>query len=129
MPGVVLAVDDDRFSLAEELFETNHIISPVVALWDEPFYDQPNTYFSGQHSGRVFIDQAPFVPERTSSPFRGAALSRIGEAVNALRRFAESRGIHAADALLPEARRQLASANNRLTSEIQRNVFLAEPAP
>ena len=34
--------------LAQELFETNHIISPAVALWDEPYYAAKEPYFSDQ---------------------------------------------------------------------------------
>ncbi|MFK7788544.1 MAG: ABC transporter substrate-binding protein, partial [Phycisphaeraceae bacterium] len=49
-------------NLAQKLFESNHIISPAIDLWDEPYYAVKEPYFSGQQSGLMYIDQAPNVP-------------------------------------------------------------------
>ncbi len=115
--------------LARELFESNHIISAVVEYWDADFYAQPRPYFSGQQTGRLYIDQAPHVPHRTSSPFHSAALARISEAINDLKRFAEASNEYAPRALVPEAKRLLRAAEQRVRTEMSRNVFLSGDQP
>lgn len=113
--------------LAEKLFETNHIVSPNTDLWDRPYYHQPDPYFSGQLSGELYITQAPHVPTRISSPFHSIALTRIAEAVNALRRYALENEVYEAGQLLPEARRLLAKSQADVEREMRRNVFVGGP--
>ena len=60
---------------AEALFRRNGIVSPIRSHWTDPVYDQPDPYFCGQPVGRLFLDQAPHVPVRTSSPFNEQALT------------------------------------------------------
>ena len=119
--------------LAEELFRTNTIISPVREFWDSDFYREPDPYFSGQPSGTLFIDQAPDVPFRSSSPFHRMALTRIIEAVTTLYGEASAGRIVpvervTAEALLPRATALLAAAEARVRREMSRNVFLAREA-
>lgn len=114
--------------LAQELFETNHIISPAVALWDEPYYAAKEPYFSDQQSGLMYIAEAPNVPFRTSSPFHQVAMQQIMDATSALKTYAEANDAYDVAALLPEARRLLTQAEQRIEQEMSRNVFIAGPA-
>ena len=111
--------------LAEQLFKTNHIISPVIELWDEPFYKVKDPYFMNQRSGQWYIDHAPDVPERTSSPFHQVAMQQIMDAMFSLKRYADREGVYTPEALLPETRRLLAEAEGRIKMEMSRNVFIS----
>lgn len=111
--------------LAQELFESNHIISPVVDLWDEPFYAKRSDYFSGQQSGLAYIAQATNVPPRSSSPFHTIALQRILDTSTRLKNYADANNIHDADALIPQAKRLLEETESLMLAEMQRNVFIA----
>ncbi len=115
--------------LAEELYRSNSVISPVREFWSLPVYDEPDPYFSGQAAGRIFVDMAPDVPMRTSSPFNNLAFARVQEAVIALWNYAEANDIHDAEALMPEARRQLGLAEEQVRKLMDRNVFLKETQP
>jgi arabinosaccharide transport system substrate-binding protein len=119
--------------IAEALFAKSNIISPVKRFWDEPFYAQPDAYFSGQASGTAYIKQAPHVPPRSSNPFKVMALTRIGEATSALHAEASQGRIvpveqMSPEALLPRARELLDEAQQRVLKEMGRNVFLRDDA-
>lgn len=111
--------------LAQKLFETNHIISPVVDLWNEPYYAVKNPYFSDQQSGLMYIEQAPNVPYRTSSPFHQVAMQQIMDAGVALKNYADANDTYNPNDLMPEAKRLLAAAEERIKKEMSRNVFIA----
>jgi arabinosaccharide transport system substrate-binding protein len=114
--------------LAQKLFESNHIISPAVDLWDESYYAVKEPYFSDQQSGLMYIDQAPNVPFRTSSPFHQVAMQQIMDAASALKTFAEASDAYELDTLMPEAKRLLKAADERIAQEMSRNVFIAGDA-
>ncbi len=115
--------------LAEKLFESNHIISPMTDLWEEPYYAAKEPYFSGQQSGLMFIDQAPHVPFRTSSPFHQVAMQQIMNVAFDLKQYAEDNDAYDIDDLVPEAERLLGLAEQRIKKEMSRNVFIAEGDP
>lgn len=112
--------------LAEELYRSNSIITPVREFWDMPIYDKPDPYFSGQPAGRLFVNQAPNVPLRTSSPFNSLALARTQKAIIALHKYAQDNEVYDAQSLMPEARRQLAMAEADVRKLMDRNVFLKD---
>jgi len=112
--------------VAEELFATNCIISPVKALWDEPFYDQPDPFFGGQKIGRLYIDYAPQIPIRTASPYTTSAEQAISTAAMALRSYADRNSSYDVDALAPEALRLLEKAQSELTRLMSRNSLWEE---
>ena len=114
--------------LAKQLYESNGIISPIRRLWDREYYDKADPYFQGQAPGRMYIDLAPSVPRRTSSPFNQIAKERVRDALSRLRQHAEAEGLYSVEALLPEARRQLKSAHEDIQGRVDRNVFLKEDA-
>ncbi|MAE63700.1 MAG: hypothetical protein CMJ18_05465 [Phycisphaeraceae bacterium] len=119
--------------LAEELFRSSHIISPVKRYWNEAFYQTPDPYFRGQTTGAAYIEQAPNVPFRSSNPFHNLALTRIGDAINDLHAAAAAGEIVpveqvTAEALMPRASALLEEAEARVLREMARNVFLRSPA-
>ena len=120
-------------TLAEQSFRANNIISPIKAYWDEPYYHEPDPYFSGQASGTAYIDQAPHLPFRSSNPYHVMALNRIGDAVTQL--YAEASdgrlgpvGELSAPKLQDRARQLLEQAEARVLQEMSYNVFLREGA-
>lgn len=114
--------------LAEGLYRENYIISPVKAFWDRSFYDEPSEYFGGQPVGRLFVELAPEVPLRTSSPFNTYAKDRVVNALYRLKSYAEKNSLYTADALMEQARLELQAEEDRVTRQVQRNVFLrSEP--
>lgn len=110
--------------LAEHMFRTTSIISPVKTLWSQPFYDEPDPYFSGQPSGRMFIQQAPDVPPRSSSPYTTDAGERVTSALIDLRAYADRNGIYDETRLRLEAQRLLDRQEASLKRLIGRNQFL-----
>jgi arabinosaccharide transport system substrate-binding protein len=114
--------------LAQALFRTTGIISPVKQHWSDPVFDEPSPYFSGQRVGRLYIAAAPAVPPRTSSPYNALAGSKMGDGALALKAYAHRHGAYTVAALLPEARRQLAQAEALVRHQIQRNLFMAQGA-
>lgn len=111
--------------LAQQLFETNHIISPVIELWEEDFYDQKIAYFGGQRTGRLYIDQAPHVPFRTSSPFHQIAMQQIMDAASRLKTYASMNNQYDREALETKAKQLLMQAHKRIEMEMSRNIFIA----
>ncbi|HEU5081336.1 MAG TPA: extracellular solute-binding protein [Opitutaceae bacterium] len=113
--------------IAEQLFRTTCILSPVKAHWELPVYHQPDAYFSGQRIGEMFIAQAPHVPARRSSPYRQLAMERVTSALIALKAYAVAHDRFDSAFLLPEARRLLAEQQQDLAARIARNVLYRLP--
>lgn len=109
---------------ARGLFQNTGVITPVKAFWDDPVFAEPDAFFSGQEIGRLFIEQAPHVPVRSSSPFRGFAQQKVAEAVIALKKHATSSSQYEPDQLEAQARVVLARAQERLKRQMHKNVFL-----
>lgn len=109
---------------AERLYAGDRIISPVKANWTQSFYDVPNAYYSGQPIGRMYIQLAPDVPLRPSSPYYAQAQQLLNRSVIQLCRYAEDHRLTDPAALEPEAQRLLDVAQRELKAQIDRNVFL-----
>ncbi len=114
--------------VAERLYRKTGIISAIKELWSCEFYDEPSPFFSGQAPGRLYIEQAPNVPRRTSSPFNMLAKSFVRDAMVDVRRYAEEHGRYQPDELVEEAKRALTRAEDLVRRQMQRNVFLREDA-
>lgn len=110
---------------AEILFRTNNIVSPVKSHWSDPMYDEPDAFFRGQASGRVYLDQAPHVPLRPSSPYNPHAVRAVTRALSLLVEYADQNRIYSADGLVSEAARLLQIAHERVAGQMARNQFLA----
>jgi len=110
--------------VAETLFNEVYIISPVKALWEQPFYHAPDPFYSQQPVGSLYINYAPQIPLYPSSAYTPNAEKAIATAAMALRAYAERNEIYDAEALKPEALRLLQEKQDTLKRLISRNVFL-----
>lgn len=112
--------------LAETLWKSANIISPIKQNWTRSFYDDADPYFSNQPTGRIFINAAGDVPLRPSSPYNNLARARVMDAVIATRQYAISTNQYDPAQLREAARRQLGIAAQLIKRQIERNVFLKE---
>lgn len=112
--------------LSRALYEEGDIISPVRANWDDPIYDRPDEFFSGQAKGRMYIALAGEVPRRTSSPFNTMALLRMQDAL--VRLVDELRGDPGMtrESLERRAMELLKAGEADVRARIDRNVFARE---
>jgi arabinosaccharide transport system substrate-binding protein len=110
--------------LAEQMFRDTSIITPVKALWASPIYDQPDPFFCGQPSGRLYIEQAPYVPPRPSSPYVQSGIERFTNTLSELRTYADRTRTYDEAPLRIEAQRLLDAAQHEFERFIDRNVFL-----
>lgn len=109
--------------VARQMYELTDIISPVSSLWDDPVYHQPDPFFSGQRKGALFIEQAPHVPSRSSSPYNRQAVFLLRDAAVELAGFARQTGTHDAGALRDRAAVLLADVQARIIRVMERNAF------
>lgn len=109
--------------LARELYRTADIITPVTSLWDDPVYDEPDPFFMGQAKGRMYIDMAPRVPKRASSPYYDRAVEAVRDAATNLAGWARGSGTRDRDALAERASVLLARAQRRIEREMERRVI------
>jgi len=109
--------------LAEKFFRESHIISPVKEHWKLDFYHQPNPFYCGQRTGSLFIEQAPQVPRRTSSPFSMMALDALGTVMYRAVEFAEAGKISDPKALEDIVQQLLVEEEERIKRQMGRNVF------
>jgi arabinosaccharide transport system substrate-binding protein len=112
--------------LAQELYVRGDIITPVRELWDDPVFDAPDPFFGGQRKGRMYIELAPQVPERYSSPFGALALARLQSATSEVCAAAGRMDATSIEPLLPIAREALKRAQADTMRHVQRNRFFAE---
>jgi len=108
--------------VAEITFRGTGIIPPNRDFWDMPVFDEPEPYFAGQPVGRLFIEQAPYVPERSSSPFEQMAMEKMSSVAVLLQGYAERERKYSAEELLPEARRLLRRAEDEIRSHMARTL-------
>lgn len=109
--------------VAESLYRTTYIISPVKAHWSLPFYREPDPFFSGQPVGAMYIAEAPNIPPRVASPYITLAQERMMAVLVALKAHAFENNTFDAASLLPEARRLLAEAQREMTARMDRNIL------
>jgi arabinosaccharide transport system substrate-binding protein len=114
--------------LARELYERGDIVTPVREFWDDPVFDKPDPFFMGQAKGRLYIQLAPQVPERYSSPFGALALARLQGAVSKVCARARETSATDVSSLLPYAREVLRDAQQDTMRHVSRNRFFAELA-
>ncbi len=130
---------DDSFAFMLHLYTSPEVcdasfrdvgmIPPFRDLWTRPVFDEPNPYFRGQAIGRMFIEQAPAVPRRSSSPFTVEARRGYCTALQELVAWAEASRRFDRATLEVKARELLAVAQTDLVRRVRRNAFLREEAP
>jgi arabinosaccharide transport system substrate-binding protein len=115
-------------NVAEAHFRSTCIISPVKKFWDLPVYHEPDAFFSGQKVGELYIEEAPNVPERFSSPYSSFVRESMMAILVTLKAHAANRQQFDTESLLPEATRLLNEAQQDLARRVARNVlFHAQP--
>jgi arabinosaccharide transport system substrate-binding protein len=106
-------------------YEIADIVTPVRTYWDDPIFDRPDPYFSGQAKGRMYIEQAPHIPMRVPSPYYKMVEDRMRDAARALAEFARARpGVTRAE-LEAQASVVLREAEDHVRVWMERNVFVA----
>lgn len=108
---------------ANRLYEVARIVTPIKANWNQPCYDEPDPFYCNQPIGRLYIQLAPYVPVRTSSPFYENAQGELNLAVIALCHYADEHAVGDPAALMAESRRLLDHAQAQLLKQMQRNVY------
>lgn len=110
--------------LAKELYSRNGIVTPVRSYWDDPVFDEPSDYFCSQAKGRMYINLAPDVPLRTSSPYYKLARDRFRDAAAAVAEWARSQDKSEVDELIDKCHEELARGQAVVRRQMERNVFL-----
>ncbi|HEX8876306.1 MAG TPA: extracellular solute-binding protein [Phycisphaerales bacterium] len=111
----------------EILYRQGGIVTPVKKHWSSPLFDEPNAYFSSQPTGRLYINLAPDVPHRNSSPYNTLAMNRVADALVRLAEDARRDKVYDYASLKDRARTLLKKAHAQVADQIARNVFIAEP--
>ncbi|MFG0300415.1 MAG: ABC transporter substrate-binding protein [Phycisphaerales bacterium JB047] len=112
--------------VARELYREVDIISPVKSLWDDPVYDEPDPFFMNQRKGRMYIELAPNIPLRTSSPYNKQAAIDVRDAMGRLAKYAEEQELYEPDQLMPKARELLDTMQRQTERRMERNAFAQE---
>lgn len=112
--------------VARQLYREVDIISPVRSLWDDPVYNEPDPYFMNQRKGRMYIELAPEIPLRPSSPYNKQAAIDVRDAALNLAEYANRNSVYNAEDLIPEAIRLLDRVQARVEQRMSRNAFAAE---
>jgi arabinosaccharide transport system substrate-binding protein len=58
------------------------ILPPLPSAWDDPAYDEPDAFYSGQRTNRLLIDLARQVPARHVTPYGLLAQGRLSLALH-----------------------------------------------
>jgi arabinosaccharide transport system substrate-binding protein len=109
--------------VARDMWRRLMVVSPVKEFWDDPVYDEPFEYYSGQRIGQLFVEMAPEVPLRSSSVYYPAAITELGNALNRLSREAQRQGIHEKEQIRPLVEREMNVAQDNLIRILSRNIF------
>ena len=109
--------------LARVAYKETDLISPVMSFWDDPIYDQPDPYFSGQAKGRMYIELAPDIPRRVSSPFHPMVEQRMREAAAGVARYARGKPDATRAELEAKAMEELARIQADVQRWMDRSVF------
>ncbi len=108
-----------------DLYREGGIVTPVKKYWPDPIFDEPNAFFSGQPVGRLYINLAPAVPNRNSSPYNTFAMYRVVDALVKLTEEARATGQYDMPTLEARAKIYLGEAQERVKGQLSRNVFLS----
>jgi arabinosaccharide transport system substrate-binding protein len=109
--------------IARELYRMVDIISPVRSLWDDPVYDEPDPFFMNQAKGQMYIDLAPTIPVRSSSPYNHSAVLEIRDAAVNLAKWAQSNDVYESEDLIGQAEVLLHRAQENIVRQMSRNAF------
>jgi len=109
--------------MAREKFRRTGIITPVREFWDDPVFHEPDPFFSGQSRGKLFIEQAPHVPDRYTSPYMELAFNETLNVMLEVIAYAKSTNQYTHGALLPKVREGLKQVQRRVDTRMERNPY------
>lgn len=112
--------------LARELYRVGGIITPITSHWGDPIFDEPDPYFGGQPKGRMYIDLAPHIPERSTSPYTRRAIERVADAGLRLLTYANANAVYDPASLEPVALEMLGSAQRAIERQMARTAVFRE---
>ncbi len=112
--------------VARELYREVDIISPVKSLWDDPVYNEPDPFFMNQRKGRMYIELAPEIPLRPSSPYNKQASIDVRDAMGQLAEYAKKNDLYTREELIPKARELLQYVQTQTERRMSRNAFAAD---
>lgn len=110
-------------SVAREMWREIMVVSPVVEFWDDPVYDEPMAYYSNQKIGRLFVELASEVPERSSSVYYPAAVTELGNVLSRTVQLAKRSGIAERDGIRELVEKEMAVAQRNVSRILERNIF------
>jgi arabinosaccharide transport system substrate-binding protein len=105
--------------LAERFADTN-ILPPVRAAWQEPAFDKPNDYWSGQRLGREYANLATEVPAQYTHPFVNTAKGKFSEALTLCVQYYQQNGEQGFDEYI---RKTLKERADEVRRQIARNPY------
>lgn len=108
---------------ARALYREVDIITPFRTLWQDPIYDEPDPFFMGQKKGRMYIELAPDVPVRTSSPYNQIAVFELRDAAVNLLNWANERKVTDPAEMFNQAMVLLQRAQTNVVRQMSRNAF------
>ena len=109
--------------VARELYRMVDIVTPIRSLWDDPVFDEPDPFFMNQPKGRMYIELAPDIPLRPSSPYNTNAVLLIRDAAVNLSSWARDNELYEPEQLLERAKQELIKAQRGIERQMERNVF------
>ncbi|MDQ3438803.1 MAG: extracellular solute-binding protein, partial [Planctomycetota bacterium] len=68
------------------------VLPPVISLWDDPVYHQPDPYFGGQKADELFIELAREIPIRYVTPTTGLAQTQLNAVLAKATDYIRERG-------------------------------------
>ncbi|MBN1404757.1 MAG: carbohydrate ABC transporter substrate-binding protein [Opitutales bacterium] len=108
---------------AEYLFRETGIITPIKDYWTLPVFDEKSDFFCGQRFGRMYIEQAPNVPIRSSSPYLHQCCEELLSAYTRLISYAQEHDARDMESLQSEAARLLDIAAKNVQLAVDRGTF------
>lgn len=112
----------DEFT--RDLYREGGIVTPVKKYWSDPVFDEPNAYFSKQPVGRLYINLAPDVPIRNSSPYNTFAMYGARDALVRLAEESRAKKKYDMEWLSVRAKELLEEVQRQVEDQMSRNVFL-----
>jgi arabinosaccharide transport system substrate-binding protein len=97
------------------------VIPPVISLWDDPVYHQPDPYFGGQMANELFIELAREIPLRYVTPATGLAQTQLNAVLAKATDYIRDRGN--ADGLEAAIMPWLVEAERELKARIEQMRF------
>jgi arabinosaccharide transport system substrate-binding protein len=96
------------------------VLPPVIGLWDDPVYHQPDPYFGGQYANEMLIKLARDIPVRYVTPATALAQTALTSVLAKATAYVKERGT---DGLEPAIQGWLVEAEADLRARMQQMRF------